>query len=104
MPWVGATEDRPFPSLGWVLLDWWADYLPSPRDPAAELIFTDEQALQLIGGTACIRLLVIGCTGVAIRAGRRVGVSRRSRRRRRSAEFRGPVRFAGWDANNEACR
>lgn len=101
MPWVGATEDRPFPSLGWVLLDWWADYLPSPRDPAAELIFTDEQALQLI---EWYRLHPV--TGDRVY---RRGYSRRSKGWGKSpveaakaiAEFRGPVRFAGWDANGE---
>jgi hypothetical protein len=84
-----------------VLLDWWADYLPSPRDPAAELIFTDEQALQLI---EWYRLHPV--TGDRVY---RRGYSRRSKGWGKSpveaakaiAEFRGPVRFAGWDANGE---
>ena len=25
MPWCGPTEQKPYPSLGWELLDWWAD-------------------------------------------------------------------------------
>lgn len=101
MPWVGPTEQRPYPSLGWELLDWWADYLPSPRDPSEPLIFTDEQALLLVAWYA-----------LDPRTGRRVyrrGASRRSKGWGKSpveaakalAELAGPVRFAGWDANGE---
>ncbi len=32
------------PTLGWWVLDWMAEYLPSPSDPSSELILTDEQA------------------------------------------------------------
>lgn len=46
MPWRGA--DGTLPSLGWKLLEWWADYLPSPRDHEQPLIFTDEQAQILV--------------------------------------------------------
>jgi hypothetical protein len=35
-------------SLGWDLLDWIADYLPSPRDHSSEFILTDEQAMLLV--------------------------------------------------------
>ena len=40
--------DGRVPSLGWPLLDWLADVLPSPRDDSAPLILTDQQAWTLI--------------------------------------------------------
>lgn len=97
MPWKPKHPDD-FPSLGWELLDWWADYLPSPRDAESELLFTDEQAMQLV---EWFRL--------DPRDGRLVyrrGYSRRAKGWGKSpveaakaiAEFRGPVRFGGWDA------
>jgi len=48
MPWRGASYEGELPSLGWALLDWFADVLPSPRDHDQPLIFTDEQARILI--------------------------------------------------------
>jgi len=36
------------PSLGWGLLDWWHQVLPSPRDHSLPLLFTKEQALILV--------------------------------------------------------
>jgi hypothetical protein len=101
MSWCGPTEQRPYPSLGWELLDWWADHLPSPRDPTEPLIFTDEQA----------RILVRWFE-IHPRTGRRIyrrGASRRSKGWGKSpveaakalAELAGPVLFDGWDANGE---
>lgn len=101
MPWRGPNVEGELPSLGWVLLDWWADYLPSPRDPLEPLIFTDEQALILL------RWYQIDPT-----TGRfvyRRGASRRSKGWGKSpveaakciAELAGPVRFDGWDADGE---
>jgi hypothetical protein len=37
MAWSG-------PTLGWAVLEWMANYLPSPRDSAQPLLLTDEQA------------------------------------------------------------
>ena len=34
------------------MLDWWGDFLPSPRDACSPLIFTDEQAMNLVGEIA----------------------------------------------------
>lgn len=48
MPWRGAEFEGELPSLGWSLLEWWADVLPSPRDETEPLIFTDEQAMILV--------------------------------------------------------
>lgn len=48
MPWRGPEYEGELPSLGWNLLEWWAEYLPSPRDHTQPLIFTDEQARILI--------------------------------------------------------
>lgn len=101
MPWRGANHPGELPSLGWVLLDWWADYLPSPRDEAKPMIFTDEQA----------RILVRWFT-IDPKSGQylyRRGSSRRSKGWGKSpveaakciAEFVGPVRFDGWDSDGE---
>jgi len=48
MPWRGPESEGELPSLGWNLLEWWADVLPSPRDTTEPLIFTDEQAMILV--------------------------------------------------------
>lgn len=101
VPWRGPESPDDFPSLGWGFLEWCAEHLPSPRDPSEPMIFTDEQAWQLI---EWYRLDPI--------TGRRVhrrGYSRRSKGWGKSpveaakaiGEFVGPVRFDGWDANGE---
>lgn len=46
--WRGPTEARPFPSLGWAILDWTYAYLPSPADEKKPLIYTDEQARRIV--------------------------------------------------------
>lgn len=99
MPWRGAEYEGELPSLGWVLLDWWADHLPSPRDAAKPLIFTDEQARLLLAWYT-----VHPVTGEFVY---RRGCSRRSKGWGKSpveaakaiAELAGPVRFDGWDAS-----
>ena len=101
MPWCGPTELQPYPSLGRLLLDWWEEFLPSPRDPSEPLYFTDEQAR-----------ILIAWYQIDPRTGKRVyrrGASRRSKGWGKSpleaakaiAELAGPVRFDGWDANGE---
>lgn len=100
MPWKPQHPDD-FPSLGWQILDWFADHLPSPRDADAEFILTDSQARQLI---EWFRL--DPHTGRLVY---RRGYSRRSKGRGKSpieaakaiAEFAGPVRFDGWDADGQ---
>ena len=101
MPWRGPEHADDFPSLGWVLLDWWADHLPSPRDASSPLIFTDEQAIELVEWFRIDPL-----TGRYVY---RRGYSRLAKGKGKSpveaakaiAEFAGPVRFAGWDAHGE---
>jgi len=44
MPWRGPTEQKPYPSLGWDVLKWMGDHLPSPIDADLPLRLTDEQA------------------------------------------------------------
>lgn len=98
MPWRAEHPDD-FPTLGWGVLDWWADHLPSPRDSSQPFVLTDSQARQIL---EWFRLDPV--------TGRRVyrrGYSRRSKGRGKSpieaaksiAEFCGPVRFDGWDAD-----
>jgi len=96
MPWKPQHPDD-FPSLGWEILDWCAEFLPSPRDPSSKLLFTDEQAMQIV---EWFRLDPLG------RLVYRRGYSRRSKGWGKSpveaakaiAEFAGPVRFGGWNA------
>lgn len=100
MPWRGPEHPDDFPSLGWDLLEWFTQVLPSPRDPSKPLLFTDEQAWHIV---EWYRL---------DKAGRRVhrrGYSRRSKGYGKSpleaakgiGEFAGPVRFGGWDSHGE---
>lgn len=101
MPWRGAGVDGELPSLGWSLLDWWADVLPSPRDHNEPLIFTDEQA----------RILVDWYTfdPVTLRFLYRRGASRRSKGWGKSpveaakaiAALAGAVRPDGFDASGD---
>lgn len=101
MPWRGPDRDGELPSLGWELLDWLSEHLPSPNDPEAPLVFTDEQALLLIDWYA-----LDPKTGRFIY---RRGCSRRSKGWGKSpfeaakaiAELAGPVRFDGWSAAGE---
>lgn len=48
MRWRGPTADRPFPSLGWGILNWTYEHLPSPRDDAKPFLFTTEQAIKVV--------------------------------------------------------
>lgn len=99
--WRGPSYEGEYPTLGRDLLDWWAEYLPSPRDENAELIFTDEQALILLDWYR-----IDPRTGAFVY---RRGCSRRSKGWGKSpveaakviAELAGPVLFDGWDANGD---
>ncbi|HEY3259973.1 MAG TPA: hypothetical protein VGJ95_06830 [Pseudonocardiaceae bacterium] len=101
MPWRGPAHEEDFPSLGWSLLEWWSEYLANPRDELEPLIFTSEQALDLVEWYR-----------IDPRTGRfthRRGASRRSKGRGKSpveaaksiGELCGDVLFDGWDAAGE---
>lgn len=98
MPWRGPEYEGEFPSLGWQLLEWWAEHLPNPRDDSAPLIFTDDQARSLIEWHALDPV-----TGKHLY---RRGASRRSKGIGKSpvrgadaiAALAGPIVFDGWDA------
>ena len=100
MPWKAQHPDD-FPSLGWALLDWWHAYLPSPRDADGPLVFPDEHALQFVDW-----FRLDPRNGKLVH---RRGYSRRAKGYGKSpkeaakviAEFAGPVRFDGWDANGQ---
>jgi hypothetical protein len=88
------------PSLGWELLEWLSDVLPSPSDPEAPLVFTPEQAALIV------RWYAVDDRGRFLF---RRGCSRRSKGWGKSpveaakaiAELAGPVRFDGWDAQGQ---
>lgn len=104
MPWRGPTEERPFPSLAWGgngVLRWTFDHLPSPADETKPLIYTPEQARQIVRwfeldpitgefvNTELVQEQAKGW-GKSPWAGSLM-----------LAAFRGPVCFDGWDANGE---
>jgi len=100
MPWKPQHPDD-FPSLGWGLLDWFSEVLPSPRDPSESILFTDEQAR-----------IIVEWYRLDPRTGKRIyrrGRSRRSKGWGKSpieagkaiGEFAGPCRFGGWDADGQ---
>lgn len=47
MPWKPKCPGD-FPSLGWEILEWCTEHLPSPRDPSQPLVFTDAQARRIV--------------------------------------------------------
>lgn len=100
MPWRGPSHADDFPTLGWQLLDWWAEFLPSPRDPVQPLVLTDDQARVILewyrldesGNRVYRRGYSRGAKGKGkspIEAAKCIG------------ELAGPVRFDGWDARGE---
>jgi phage terminase large subunit-like protein len=101
MAWRDPEYEGEFPSLGWEILGWFRDYLPSPADEAKPLILTDEQA------TILIRWYGLDAeTGVFVY---RRGILEMAKGWGKSpfvgaialAELAGPVRFAGWDARGD---
>lgn len=103
MPWRGPDYPGEFPTLGWTLLDWFADYLPIPSGPhyGKPLLLTDEQAQfilrwyqvdprtgQFVYRRFCLRRPkgwgkspLLGADAVA--------------------DLAGPTLFDGWDANGD---
>lgn len=100
MSWRGPGYDGEFPSLGWELLEWWAENLPAPNDDGLPFRATDEQAAILI------RWYALDERGRFVY---RRGASRRSKGWGKSpfeaakaiAELAGPVRFGGWNASGD---
>lgn len=101
MPWRGPRAEGEYPTLGFLVLDWLADHLPSPSDETQPLILTDEQAE-----------FVLRYYALHPHTGRYV--YRRARLEQAKGwgksplaaaitlvEFTGPVCFDGWDANGE---
>jgi hypothetical protein len=101
MSWRGPTERKPFPSLGWDILEWMYHYLPSPSNVEEPLVLTDEQA----------RLVL---RWYEIDPATEEFVHRRGRLEMAKGwgkspllaavslvEFIGPAKFVGWDAQGE---
>lgn len=101
MPWRGPTERKPYPSLGWLILEWMYEYLPSPSDTDAPLVLTDEQA------RIVLRWYEIdpATEDFVHRRGRLEMAKGWGKSPLLAAiavvEFAGPARFAGWDATGE---
>ena len=96
--WSGRGE---YPTLGWAVLDWMAEHLPSPSDPSQPLVLTDEQALIVL---QFYRLDPL--TGdFANRRGRLEMAKGWGKSPLLAAiaiaEFAGPVRFGGWGEDGE---
>lgn len=113
MPWV-PSEPGERPTLGWLVLDWIAEYLPVPDGPSAgePLVFTREQSefvLRLYEVDPAFEGPAI--TGRALRNGRliRRAVLSRPKGWGKSplvaslclAEALAPVVFDGWDADGQ---
>lgn len=101
MPWCGPTDHKPFPSLGWAVLDWTYAYLPSPSNDRSPLVYTPEQARRIVewyeihptsGQFVRLRMVLEEAKGF----GKSPFAGSLN-----LAEFRGPVCFDGWDANGE---
>lgn len=101
MPWKGPDERADFPSLGWTLLDWIVEHLPSPDDESKPFVLTDEQARLLVrfygldaeSGQFTYRR---GCWEGPKGVGKSPWEAARQ-----LCELCGPVVFDGWDAQGE---
>ncbi|HVM30777.1 MAG TPA: hypothetical protein VM305_08445 [Candidatus Limnocylindrales bacterium] len=97
-----ATPERPFPTLGWLVLDWTYAYLPSPADEKQPLVYTVEQAKR-----------VLEWFRLDPQTGRYVHDRRLNLEEAKGfgkspfaasldiVDFRGPVCFDGWDADGQ---
>lgn len=99
--WRGPTPERPFPSLGWQILQWTFAYLPSPSDETKPLVYTDEQAREIVRWHEIHPL-----TGEYVHTTLILEELKGWGKSPFAAtlditEFRGPVCFDGWDANGE---
>lgn len=101
MKWSPAYEGD-FPSLGWGIIEAWADLFPSPRDESSPFVLTDEQAR-----------IIVEWYAVDIETGRRF-VYRRGCSRRSKGVGKSPIEAAkcitelalpcspdGFDANGQ---
>lgn len=99
--WRGPTDQKPFPSLGWLWLDWTYAHLPSPANEQQPLVYTDEQARRIVRwgeidpvtGEYVYRRMIFeeakgwGKSPVAGSLD--------------ILDFAGPICFDGWDADGE---
>jgi hypothetical protein len=99
--WRGATDARPFPSLGWQWLDWGYHHLPSPSDPSKPLVLTDEQAEMVVRWGELDPF-----TGEFVYRRGRLEMAKGWGKSPLLAfiailEFAGPACFGGWDEDGE---
>lgn len=103
MPWRGPTEERPFPSLGDVIVQWIEQYLVhGPGDVVGDPIELDDEFYAFI-----VRAYRIN-PETGRRLYRRAFLSRAKGRAKSElagmlvcAEALGPTRFGGWNASGE---
>lgn len=101
MPWRGPEFEGEFPSLGWELLGWTHEYLPSPADEREPLVLTNEQVEVFVRWFAIdpeIGEFVYRRGGIEMAKGWGkspfAGVIA-------LCELAAPVLFGGWDAHGE---
>jgi hypothetical protein len=101
MPWRGPEFEGELPSLGWEVLEWASEFLPSPRNHDDPLVLTDSQAMRVVrwftihpqtGKFVYRRRCHRGAKGKGKSPEEAVAAI---------AELAGPVRFAGWSASGE---
>ena len=101
MPWRGAEFEGELPSLGWALLEWWYEFLPSPRNHDDPLVLVDSQAKHILRWYT-----IHPVTGKFVY---RRSCHRGAKGKGKSpveaikciAELAGDVRFDGWDSSGE---
>ena len=96
-----ASRGADFPTLGWAVLDWMAEHLPSPSDPTQPMVLTDEQAWIVL---EFYRLDPV--TGDFLNRRGRLEMAKGWGKSPLLAaiaivEFAGPCRFGGWTAGHE---
>lgn len=101
MPWRGPQHPDDFPTLGWQVLEHMADHLPSPSDPDAPFILTDEQARIVLRWYELDPV-----TGEFVNRRGRLEMAKGWGKSPLLAaiaieEFAGPTSFAGWSPEGE---
>jgi hypothetical protein len=95
------TDQRPFPSLGWSVLDWAYAFLPLPNDERNPFVYTNEQARFIVRWYELDPI-----TGEFVNRRSIIEMAKGWGKSPLAAtlaltDFAGPVCFDGWDANGQ---